>query len=220
MLTEEDRAWLRNVTVAGSHPSKYNVFEVVELVLADGTPGVFAEAGACGGGQIAVMDYALRRNGRERTIHAFDSWEGIPKALEEDDAPQKAEYGVRQPGEPLVSSGKLVTNLSNFWNNMHCWGARKENIVPHKGWLQDTLPGWTEPIALLRIDVDLTDSVRACVKYLYPFLVKGGYCIFDDWYTSWSPQRQVMIDLVGHPDLEKIVVPVEGNPGTVYWRKP
>lgn len=220
MLTEADKRRLDNITVAGSHPAKYNVFEVVERTLADKVPGVFVEAGACGGGQIAVMEYALQRNGEEREIHAFDSWEGIPKATEEDDEPQKGEYGVRKEGEPLVSSGKLVTDLQNFWRNMTTWHARTQNIKTHKGWLQDTLKGWDMPIALLRIDVDLTDSVRACVKELYPFLAKGGYCIFDDWYTSWSPQRQVMIDLCGHPLSDESVTHVEGNPGTVWWRKP
>jgi O-methyltransferase len=165
------------------------------------------------------MDRALQRCHTSRIIHAFDSWEGIPKALDEDDEPQKQEYGIRKPGDPLTSSGKLVTSLDNFWANMGRWGARAHNIRAHKGWLQDTLLGWNEPIALLRIDVDLTDSVRACVRHLYPWLVRGGYCIFDDWYTSWSPQRQIMIDECGHP-LESIIVPVEGNPGTVWWKKP
>lgn len=220
MMTEGDRQILHNITVAGSHPAKYNVFEIANRAIDQKVPGVWVEAGACGGGQIAVMDYALRKRSESRTIHAFDSWEGIPKATEEDDPPQKGEYGVRKEGDALVSSGKLVTSLGNFWNNMRIWGARAENIRAHKGWLQDTLKGWSEPIGLLRIDVDLTDSVRQCAKYLYPYLVKGGYCIFDDWYMSWSPQRQVMIDLAGHLLSDETVHHVEGNPGTVWWQKP
>ncbi len=220
MLTEGDKQILDGITVAGSHPAKYNVFEVASQAIAEKIPGCWVEAGACGGGQIAVMDYALRRRSESRILHAFDSWEGIPKALDEDDEPQKKEYGVRRPGEPLVSSGKLVTDLNNFWGNMRRWGARLENIKPHKGWLQDTTKGWFEPIGLLRIDVDLTDSVRVCAQNLYPYLVSGGYCIFDDWYMSWSPQRQVMIDLCGHPLSDETVNHVEGNPGTVWWRKP
>lgn len=219
-MTREEMAWCDNVTVAGSHPAKYNVWEISQRVIVEGIQGVFVEAGALGGGQIAVMDQALQRLGQSREIHAFDSWEGIPKCLDEDDPPQKAEYGVRQPGEPLASSGKLVGSLENFLANMGKWGARLDRIIPHKGWLQDTLPGWNKPIALLRIDVDITDSVRVCAKYLYPFLVKGGYCIFDDWYTSPSAQRQAMIDAAGIPDMERYVTHVAGNDGTVWWTKP
>ena len=219
MMTEEDRKFMdTEVVVAGSHPAKHNVFEVSELAIAEGVPGVWVEAGACGGGQIAVMERALQKHGQVRMIHAFDSWEGIPKATPEDDEPQKGEYGVRQPGEAIVSSGKLICGVENFWGNMRKWGARCENIVAHQGWLQETLVGWNAPIGLLRIDVDLTDSVRVCAKYLYPFLVKGGYCIFDDWYTEWRPQRQAMIDAVGEW-LPGAVIPVEGNPGTVWWQK-
>lgn len=225
-MTAQDRAFLDNeIVVAGSHPAKHNTFEVVERILAEGVEGDFAEAGACGGGQIAVMDYALRKHGQERIIHAFDSWEGIPKATEEDDESQKNEYGVRKPGEPLASSGKLLSSLENFLSNMDKWGARLENIKTYKGWLQDMLPVWDDtihrPLALLRIDVDLTESVRLCARYLYPHLVPGGYCIFDDWYTSPSAQRQAILDYMdGRLELMEDFREVEGNPGTVYWRKP
>ena len=226
-VTPEDKTYCDSVNVLGSHPAKYNTLDIVNRICAQNIPGDFAEAGVAGGGHIAVMDYGLRKNRTLRQIHAFDSWEGICKGTEEDPQSAKDAYGIRKPGEPIESSGELTSSVENFRSNMNKWGARNKFIFAHKGWFQNILPSFQKlglKLSLLRIDVDLVDSVRACAQYLYPMLVKGGYCIFDDWYTSWSPQRGAMLDHLHANSIEGKVAwseftEVEGNPGTVWWRK-
>ena len=48
MLDEGVKQFLDAVTVAGSHPAKYNVFDVASRAIADRIPGAWVEAGACG----------------------------------------------------------------------------------------------------------------------------------------------------------------------------
>jgi len=47
-----------------------------------------------------------------------------------------------------------------------------------RGWLQDTLPGFKEPVAVAFIDVDLASSTRTAFSHLWPLIVPGG-CAFS-----------------------------------------
>lgn len=229
-MNDADRAFCESVIVAGNHEAKYNTFDIVEKIVELGVAGDFAEAGVGGGGQIAVMDKALQKHGDYRRIHAFDSFDGICKATAEDDAPQREEYGVRAEGEWLASTGKLMASDVQFWNNMDAWGARKGNIRLHPGWFQDSLPFFAKSFskrapsqfALLRIDVDLVDSVRTCVKWLYPMVVTGGFVIFDDWGIGEirACRDAFAAGLVALKEPLPAPTEVDGAPGTVWWRKP
>jgi O-methyltransferase len=233
MMTAEDRAFCELVTVAGSHPVKYNTFEIVERIVSEGIQGDFCEAGTGGGGHIAVMDYALHKHGQSRIIHAFDSFEGICKATEEDDPWTQQEYGMRDATGSLVSSGKLIANAIQFSINMDKWGVRRGVVHPHPGWFQHTLPRFSDEhlppfdewaydyafLALLRIDVDLVESIDLCMRHLYPMLKTGGYCIFDDYGLDdapgpWNTQKEFRKWYDGP------VTHVEGSPGTVWFKKP
>lgn len=81
------------------------------------------------------------------------------------------------------------------------------------------------PLAYLRIDVDLYESVSACFRHLYQKVVKGGFVVFDDYgYGPDSEGNRCRIamyeylDSIGEKRPE--VTLVEGNLCTVFWRKP
>ena len=70
-----------------------------------------------------------------KTIHGFDSFEGLPE-----------DWGHHGKG----SFGEVKGALPNV----------PDNVKLHKGWFDDTLPGWLaqhneQPISLLRVDCDL-----------------------------------------------------------------
>lgn len=228
-MTPEDRAYCERVVVAGAHEAKYHTLEMTERVIGEKIKGVFAEAGVMAGGHIAIMDYALRKHSESRDIYAFDSFDGIPQATEDDEDANIKVYGVRKPGEQISSSGVSRVDLPGFWYYMRQWKVREEYVIPVPGWFQETLPRFSlkailENIsfALLRVDVDLLESVRFCLKYLFPRLSSGGYFVFDDWGMldeyHVPKNRETLFGMTGLS--EKDFSHVEGNPGTVWWRKP
>jgi O-methyltransferase len=127
----------------------------------------------------------------DKTIYAFDSFQGIPLPSNKDD-----QYpGIRKikaneqrllpnPGEQeLVSSGATVYSIDQFWDNIVYSGVNNENIVIVDGWFEETLPSWLGivKIAILRLDGDLYNSTLVCLKHLYPSVIDGGLVIIDDW---------------------------------------
>jgi O-methyltransferase len=49
-----------------------------------------------------------------------------------------------------------------------------------KGWFDETMPCFSEPIVAAYIDVDLASSTRMCLRYLYPRIVPGGILYSQD----------------------------------------
>jgi len=49
-----------------------------------------------------------------------------------------------------------------------------------KGWFDDTMPKFSEPISAAFLDVDLAASTWTCLAYLYPLLVPGGVIFSHD----------------------------------------
>jgi hypothetical protein len=169
------------------------------------TPGVYVECGVAAGAQIIAM----AAGAPNKTIYAFDSFEGIPLASNKDDqAPglhfftKTEQAALPNPGEQvLVSSGATVVSLDDFWGHlskafdrqvitnytldtpfMHRIGGYDIRAI--EGWFEHTLNFWENtipPISILRLDSDLYNSTYVCLKYLYPKVIKGGLIIIDDW---------------------------------------
>lgn len=220
-MNDEDRIYCNNVLVAGTHEVKYSTFKIVETIIHDQIDGEFAECGVMAGGHIAVMDRALKKHGRKRVIHAFDSFDGIPQASENDMQIHRDTYGTKD-GSAMKSSGISRVDVDGFKYFMRTWEVESEVRI-HKGWFEECLEQEAQsvgPLALLRIDVDLYNSTVPVLKYLYPKVVSGGFIIDDDYGHpgdgEW-PCRRALREYLG--ELPK-VTHVEGNTETAYWRKP
>ena len=174
--------------------------------------GVYVECGVAAGAQIIAMAYGAPN----KTIYAFDSFEGIPLPSNRDDqmpgimmlteAEQKA---LPDPGkQKLESSGATVVSLEDFIKNIDSSlgvvsvyeagvrtfiktknqndldvGTKVDSgvILAYKGWFENRLPGFLDPISILRLDGDLYNSTYVCLKNLYPKVIEGGLIIIDDW---------------------------------------
>ncbi|TCV76405.1 macrocin-O-methyltransferase TylF [Neorhizobium sp. R1-B] len=96
----------------------------------------------------------------DRSIHGFDSFEGLP----EDWA-----------GSLKGSFGEVKGVLPNM----------PANVRLYKGWFEDTLPGWfeenkTSPISLLRVDCDLYSSTKTIFDVLGSLVKSGTWIVFDE----------------------------------------
>jgi O-methyltransferase len=82
-------------------------------------------------------------------------------------------------------------SLEEVKNNVARYGEI-ENCEFVKGWFADTLPNFSQSIAVMFLDVDLVSSARTCLKYLYPLLIQGGVLYSHDGHLV--PVRNVFAD--------------------------
>lgn len=203
------------MTCAGTHHAKYHTLLLCREILRNGPAGHFAECGVMAGAHPAIMEYALREFPSEtRKIHLFDCFAGIP-AIGPFDFPATQQI----VGQSKCSVDQVKANLSDFGCNM-------SRFEFHVGKFEDTLAEDAKrvgPLALLRVDVDLYQSTRTVYDELYRKVVPGGYVVDDDYGEPGGgapPCRIAMLEslrLQGYSPPS--AVDVEGNPGTVWWRK-
>lgn len=150
------------------------------------SPGVYVEAGIAAGAQVIAFGYGAPN----KTIYAFDSFEGLPLPSNKDDQMpgiqmlSKTEQAMLpDPGKQvLVSSGATSVPLKDVVQHIKNSGVKIDKIYFIKGWFEETLPEFDcPPISILRLDGDLYNSTYVCLKYLYPKVLKGGLIIIDDW---------------------------------------
>jgi len=163
-----------------------NSYDCAKAIIENGILGDFVECGVYTGCQCGAMALAVQELGSNRKIHCFDSFRGFPKASEKDSLEWQQKLGVgssTDPSLPLDPAWGFSSHIdvAHVQNNFLKWGFPLDMFVFHEGWFQDTVQGWDEPIALLRIDGDLYDSVLVCLENLYPNLVPRGICILDDY---------------------------------------
>ncbi|TAN38417.1 MAG: hypothetical protein EPN23_02465 [Verrucomicrobia bacterium] len=162
----------------------------------NGIPGAFVECGTWKGGLVGVMALANLRHGlTRRSVHLFDSFEGIPEpdpAMDGAKAVAEAEsVGCHPTGKLQAVRGfyeNFASGTGTLEDNRHLLerviGYPVEYLHYHVGWFQDTVPAAAEtmgPIAILRLDGDWYASTRVCLEGLFSRLVPGGYLIIDDY---------------------------------------
>jgi O-methyltransferase len=138
--------------------------------------GDYVECGVWRGGMSAAVSELL---GKERMVHLFDSFEGLPPAKEIDG--QEAldwQKNVTSPGyyDNCTADESFTMDAMKL--------ARHQKYKLYKGWFQNTLPGiQTSSIGILRLDGDWYDSIMVCLEVLFPKVVTGGIIVLDDYYT-------------------------------------
>lgn len=222
-MNQKEKEFCDMVMVAGVHEAKYHTFEYMETILREGIPGDFVECGVFCGGHAAVASYVFRKWGvKDRKIHLFDSFQGIPKAGPKDCQDVHATYGTSSGR--LESSGKCAVGIAEVFNFIKGWGVPTDYLVFHPGWFEEVMEAEAKdmgPIAFLRVDVDLYSSTKTCYQHLYHKVSKGGVVVDDDYgFHSDEPGpacRVAMREVIGQPAN---VFAVNGHPTTSFWRIP
>lgn len=127
-------------------------------------PGDVLECGVFRGGTALLAAKTIAGHAEGRTLHLFDSFEGMPKTTSGVDRIQEGEFS----GTSLEEVSALFTHYPF--------------AQIHPGFIPQSFEGLDIPrIAWAHIDVDIYQSVRDCIAYIYPKLVPGGSLIFDDY---------------------------------------
>lgn len=119
--------------------------------------GIIVECGVYYG---ASLRYLATRC-PDRTVHGFDSFQGLP------------EDWTRGNPAGSYSTGGILPEVP-------------ANVTLHPGWFADTLPVFLEnekqPIALLHIDCDLYSSTQTALQALSPLMRENTILVFDDFF--------------------------------------
>lgn len=121
--------------------------------------GDFAELGVSTGGSAKLL-CELKR---DKTIHLFDTFEGLPDTTNIDTHLKNGQYECSLP------------DIEKYLGY--------ENISYYKGFFPDTAPTTPLAFSFVHLDVDLYQSTLDGLKYFYPRLVEGGMLISHDYST-------------------------------------
>jgi len=141
--------------------------------------GDFMECGVFRGGTALLAAKTLNGKMQNRKMHIFDSFKGMPKTtdgidrFESGDFSSTSEEAVKQLMKPFPF------------------------VDIHAGFIPQTFSGLSiRQVAWAHVDVDIYQSVRDCIAYIYPRLAPGGYIIFDDYgFPSCASARRAVDEI-------------------------
>lgn len=143
--------------------------------------GLLMEFGVWSGSTInRIADHV----GPSRTVHGFDSFEGLPEDWT--DSYRKGTFNLH---------GKLP--------------SVRANVELHVGWFSDTLPKFMETskdtVSFLHIDCDLYSSTKTIFDNVGDRLVPGSIILFDEYfnYFGWQDhEHRAFEELIQNKSLQ------------------
>lgn len=174
----QQKEWIEKLRRVDRHvktahnPSHILEFLAAIFALKQDVPGCIVEAGAYKGGGTAKISLAAKHANRQLVV--FDSFEGLPENAEDH---QKSLQGHSIEG--WFKGGNFNGSMDEVTQNVTSYGDVSVCSFI-KGWFEDTMPFFSQPVALAYLDVDLASSTRTCLKYLYPLVSPGGALFSQD----------------------------------------
>jgi hypothetical protein len=175
----------------------------VEYVVQHELPGDIVECGVWRGGSMMAVALTLMRLEAERTLHLFDTFEGMPPPSHRDVTftGQSASKLMEEQPDKKTAEIWAYSSLAEVKQNLQSTGYPERLVQFHKGLVEDTIPAGAPPtIALLRLDTDWYESTRHELVHLYPRLISGGVLIIDD-YGHWEGARKAVDEFLAENQL-------------------
>lgn len=190
-------------------------------IMKEGIEGDFVECGVWKGGSAGIMAQALKKSDPlgTRTLHLFDSFEGLPEPREEDGV-QAIEYSGGVSSGALRSVHQCEAGIEIVKGFLfEKLGFPKNRVVFHQGWFQDTIPvlgGDPRKISILRLDGDWYESTMVCLDHLYDRVSERGIIILDD-YFAWEGCKKATDEFRALKGITETIVRIDSDCG--YWIK-
>jgi O-methyltransferase len=181
----------------------------VRHVVDRGIEGEIVECGVWRGGSMqAIARTLLERGVRDRELHLFDTFEGMPPPSEEDRRFDGAPADQLLAEKPRSAWVWAVASLEDVQEGMAETGYPADRIHYHRGLVEETIPGAApERIALLRLDTDWYASTRHELDHLYDRVPSGGVILFDD-FGYWEGARKAVEEFVDERGLRLLLAPM------------
>jgi O-methyltransferase len=169
----------RKKVVTGSHYLEHLLMATQILKVHKEVEGCVVECGSFKGGSATNLSLVCALCSRK--LEVCDSFQGLPEPSELDrehlllSAKEVHSYAK---GAWRGTLNEVKTNISRYGKIEVC----NFNV----GYFEETLPQFREKCVLAFLDVDLTDSLRTCLKYLWPLLQDGSYL-----FTHEAPHQEI-----------------------------
>lgn len=129
--------------------------------------GCVVECGCFKGASTTSLSLVCKLVGRK--LEVFDSFQGLPKPSEDD----KNHVVLSQGEVHIYKEGTWHGNLEEVKRNISKFGCI-EVCDFNAGYFNETLPHFKKKCVFAFTDVDLVDSLRTCLLYLWPLLENNG----------------------------------------------
>jgi O-methyltransferase len=151
----------------------YHIILATEILsIPKSVKGDVIECGCWKGGSTASLSLVCAKVGRRLIV--ADSFEGVPA-----DSERIHDYPHLKMWSETYKTGMYAGNINEVRGNVTDFGVVDVvDMVP--GWFSDSLPKLRFPIAFAFLDVDITSSLRDCLRYIWPLLVDGSLVYTDD----------------------------------------
>jgi O-methyltransferase len=136
----------------------------------------------------------------DKPLWLYDSFEGLPERQSQDAGALKH-----------FERGALKVDVTEVVQRFVQHKLREPFVC--KSWFnaipQEKLP---ERISFAHLDGDLYQSMRDCIRLVYPRLVDGGACVIDDYGWSGLPGAKLAVDEYMRDKTESVRLLFTGNP--------
>jgi len=139
-----------------------------------------AEIGVFNGGG----SYLLASAAPESRVYSFDTFAGMP---------------ATDPAKDWHTQGEFQVNVDDTLAFL----SLKTNIRPVKGFFPETAAPYRDiTFGFVHIDVDIYQSVKDCLEFFYPRVLKNGLIVSDDYGAITCPGAKLAWDefFVGKPE--------------------
>jgi predicted O-methyltransferase YrrM len=172
-----------------SEENRMNIFLLLRFHLDQIQFGHIVEYGSYLGGSAIFMAYIVQKLYPGMRVYALDSFEGMPSTDKNVDAHNKRDF-----------SDTDVDTLQAYLDKL-----RLDNLVLIKGFFEKTSDGVMAQagnIGLAHIDCDIASAVQYSYESVRPFMVDGGYIVFDDaTVSSCIGATEVVEDILIRRDM-------------------
>ena len=154
-----------------SEENRMNIFLLLRFYLEKIPFGHIVEYGAYRGGSAIFMAYVVKKLYPDMKVFALDTYEGMPATDKNVDAHNAGDFGD-------ADLEKLQTRISEL---------KLDNLFLVKGLFENTneaVMAEAKNICLAHIDCDIGPAVKYSYEGVKPFMVDGGYLVFDDATVS------------------------------------
>lgn len=163
-----------NVRVVSSSNFIYHLIMAGKILrIPKDLPGDLVECGCYKGGSAVNLSHLAALCGRR--LHLFDSFQGLPSPTADD----REHLVLSELQFHTYEGGAYAGSESEVRENIRKYGVL-DVCEFHRGYFRDTLPEFSEQLVFAYIDADLTDSVRECLRYLWPLLQPDCFLFTDE----------------------------------------
>lgn len=144
--------------------------------------GDIAECGVGNGGTAVRLAWQVEY--RDRTLHLFDTFNGMPDLLTQEELRKR--LGLH--AEPIIEGTcQGLESVVLEWCVKYC------PTETHPGLFYDTMPGFDKHLCFVHVDADQFVSTLDAIAMVHRCLVVGGYVVFHDYGTqTWGGVKKAV----------------------------